>query len=87
MAAIPTVSPVAKSSFVLRILEARDDAAKRRIHELLLEIDDDWLFGFGLSPEDIALLRGPQANIMSVRTMTADGSSVTPGSLRKRAPR
>ena len=58
MAAIPTTAPVAKSSFVRRLLKARDDAAKRRVRAWILEIDDDRLVGFGLTPEDIALLRG-----------------------------
>jgi uncharacterized protein YjiS (DUF1127 family) len=57
MAAVPTTAPVAQSSFVRRLLQARDDAAKRRVRAWLLEIDDDRLLGFGLSREDIALLR------------------------------
>ena len=61
MAAIPTTAPVAKSSFVRRLLKARDDAAKRRVRAWILEIDDDRLLGFGLTPEDIALLRGRRA--------------------------
>ena len=58
MAAIPTTAPVTKSSFVHRLLQTRDDAAKRRVRAWLLEIDDDRLLGFGLTQEDIALLRG-----------------------------
>ena len=61
MAAIPTTAPVTKSSFVRGLLQARDDAAKRRVLAWLLEIDDDRLLGFGLTPEDIALLRGTAA--------------------------
>jgi len=61
MAAIPTTAPVGKASFARRLLQARDDAAKRRVHAWLLEIDDDRLLGFGLTPEDIALLRGTTA--------------------------
>ena len=41
MAAIPMTAPVAKSSFVRRLLKARDDAATRRVRAWILEIDDD----------------------------------------------
>lgn len=61
MAAIPITAPVTKSSFVHSLLQARDDATKRRVLGWLLEIDDDRLLGFGLTPEDIALLRGTAA--------------------------
>ena len=40
MAAIPTTAPVGKSSFARRLLQARDDTAKRRVHAGLLEIGD-----------------------------------------------
>jgi len=58
MAAVPTTALVAHSSFVRRLLQARDDAAKRRVRAWLLEINDERLLGFGVTPEDIALLRG-----------------------------
>ena len=61
MAAIPTTASVVMSSFVRRLLQAPDDAAKRRVRARLLEIDDDRLLGFGLTGEDIALLRGTTA--------------------------
>jgi len=63
MAAIPTTAPVAKSSFVRRLLQGPDDAAKRRVRAWLLEIDDDRLLGFGLTPEDITLSRGTTARV------------------------
>jgi hypothetical protein len=62
MAAIPMTAPAAKSSFVRRLLQAHDDTAKRRVRAWLLEIDDNRLLGFGLTPEDIALLRGTRAS-------------------------
>ena len=61
MAAIPTTASVVMSSFVRRLLQAPDDAAKRRVRARLLEIDDDRLLGFGLTREDNALLRGTTA--------------------------
>jgi len=58
MAAVPLAAPAPKSSFVRRLLEARDDPAKGRVLAWLLHIDDRTLLGFGLTREDIALLRG-----------------------------
>jgi hypothetical protein len=59
MAAMPLFIPVPKSSVVRRLLdEAGDDPAKARILTCLLDIDEARLLGFGLGPEDIALLRG-----------------------------
>jgi hypothetical protein len=58
MAAVPLAAPAPKSSFVRRLLEARDDPAKTRVLAWLLHIDDRKLLGFGLTREDIALLRG-----------------------------
>jgi hypothetical protein len=48
----------ARSSLVRRLVEARDDPAKQRIRRWLGDIDDERLANFGLTPEDIALLRG-----------------------------
>jgi len=48
----------ARSSLVRRLVQARDDPAKQRIRRWLSDIDDDRLLSFGLTPEDIALLRG-----------------------------
>jgi hypothetical protein len=45
----------ALSSLVRRLLQAKDDPAKRR---WLSDIDDKRLLSFGLTPKDIALLRG-----------------------------
>jgi hypothetical protein len=48
----------ARSSLVRRLIQARDDPAKQRIRRWLSDIDDERLLSFGLTPEDIALLRG-----------------------------
>jgi hypothetical protein len=47
------------SSLVRRLVGARDDPAKQRIRVWLSEIDDEKLLNFGLTVEDIAMLRGP----------------------------
>src|SRR5882757_2622294 len=48
----------ARSSLVRRLLQAKDDPAKQRIRRWLSDIDDERLLSFGLTPEDIASLRG-----------------------------
>jgi hypothetical protein len=48
----------ARSSLVRRLVQARDDRAKQRIRRWLSDINDERLLSFGLTPEDIALLRG-----------------------------
>ena len=48
----------AQSSLVRRLVQARDDPAKRRIRHWLSDINDEQLLAFGLTEEDIALLRG-----------------------------
>jgi hypothetical protein len=58
-----TVKPLAgcrkaQSSLVRRLVQARDDPAKQRIRRWFCDIDDEQLSSFGLTPEDIALLRG-----------------------------
>jgi superfamily I DNA and RNA helicase len=47
----------AKSGLVRRLVQASDDQAKQRIRRLLVDIDDQRLLGFGLTPDDIAVLR------------------------------
>jgi hypothetical protein len=47
----------ARSSLVRRLVQARDDPAKQRIRRWLGKINDEQLLSFGLTPEDIALLR------------------------------
>src|SRR5215467_13649486 len=46
------------SGLVRRLVRAKDDPAKQRIRTQLSEIDDERLFGLGLTSEDIAALRG-----------------------------
>jgi hypothetical protein len=43
---------------VRRLVLAKDDPAKQRIRAQLGDIDDEQLFCFGLTSEDIAALRG-----------------------------
>ena len=47
----------AHSGLVRRLVQARDDPAKQRIRRWLSEINDERLLSFGLTPEDIVLLR------------------------------
>jgi hypothetical protein len=50
--------PVPSSSLVRRLLyRSHDDPAKRRVLIWLLAVDDARLLRFGLTPEDIAILR------------------------------
>jgi hypothetical protein len=58
MAALPASFARPRSSFVRRLLRAREDAVKQRVRTWLMGLDDERLLGFGLAPEDIALLRG-----------------------------
>jgi hypothetical protein len=48
----------AHSPLVRRLLRAANDPAKQRIRRWLSDIDDERLLAFGLSREDIVLLRG-----------------------------
>jgi hypothetical protein len=50
----------ARSSLVRRLVQANDDPAKQRIRRWLSDIDDVRLLSFGLTPEDIVVLRGPR---------------------------
>ena len=56
-AALPASFARPRSSFVRRLLRARDDAVKQRVRTWLIGLDDQRLLRFGLAPEDIALLR------------------------------
>ena len=49
---------IAGSGLVRRLVRAKDEPAKQRIRAQLSEIDDERLFGLGLTSEDIAALRG-----------------------------
>jgi hypothetical protein len=51
----------ARSSLVRRLVQTRDDPAKQRIRRWLSEISDERLLSFGLTLEDIALLRGSRS--------------------------
>ena len=54
----PVGRPIAGSSLVRRLVRAKDDPAKQRIRALLSDVDDEQLFGLGLTSEDVAALRG-----------------------------
>jgi hypothetical protein len=54
----PATCRKARSSLVRRLVQARNDPAKQRIRRWLSDINDERLLSFGLTPEDIALLRG-----------------------------
>jgi hypothetical protein len=58
IAVSPASRAIAGSSLVRRLVRAKDDPAKQRIRAQLSEIDDEGLFGLGLTSEDIAALRG-----------------------------
>ena len=72
----------ARSSLVRRLVQAKDDPAKQRIRRWLGDIDDARLLGFGLTPEDIALLRGSRGPGNFVYLLLMCGLSVPspPGS-------
>ena len=62
MAALPASFSAGESSLVRRLVEAKDDPAKKRIRAWLMDLDDLRLSGLGLTPVDIATLRGwPEA--------------------------
>jgi hypothetical protein len=72
----------ARSSLVRRLIQAKDDPAKQRIRRWLSDINDERLLGFGLTPEDIALLRGARGsgNFVYLLLMCALSVPSPPGS-------
>jgi hypothetical protein len=68
MDALPASFPVAQSSLVRRLVEAKDDPVKRHIRARLMDLDDRQLLDFGFTPVDIATLRGCWRNGASVQT-------------------
>jgi hypothetical protein len=52
----------ARSSLVRRLVQARDDPAKQRMRRWISDINDERLLSFGLTPEDITLLRGSRGS-------------------------
>jgi uncharacterized protein YjiS (DUF1127 family) len=57
MAARPARALRARSSLVRRLVQAHDDPGKERIRAWLRELDDEQLASFGLTREDILVLR------------------------------
>ena len=72
----------ARSSLVRRIVQAKDDPAKQRIRRWLSDISDERLLSLGLTPEDIALLRGSRGsgNFVHLLLMCALSVPSPPGS-------
>lgn len=72
----------ARSSLVRRLVRAKDDPAKQRIRRWLSDIDDQRLSSLGLTPEDIALLRGSRSsgNFVYLLLMCALSVPSPPGS-------
>jgi len=66
MAAMPLAVPLSQSSFVRRLLLARNDAVKQRVLGWLMEMDDARLRGFGLSIADITILRASSDVLTSI---------------------
>jgi len=69
----------ARSSLVRRLVQAKDDPAKQRIRRWLSDISDERLLSLGLTPEDIALLRG-SGNFVYLLLMCALSVPSPPGS-------
>jgi hypothetical protein len=69
----------AQSSLVRRLVQARDDPAKRRMRHWLSDINDERLLAFGLTQEDIALLhrvpRRKRPGSTSRSLLQAEGSA------------
>jgi hypothetical protein len=61
---------------VRRLVRARDDPAKQRIRSWLSDINDERLLSFGLTPEDIALLRGSGGSGNFVNLLRMGASSI-----------
>jgi hypothetical protein len=53
-----TAPPRARSSLVRRLVAAGDDPGKQRIRSSLAALGDEALSRLGLTPQDIAILRG-----------------------------
>jgi hypothetical protein len=47
---------------VRKLVQANDDPAKQRIRHWLSDVDNEHLLSFGLTPEDIILLRGSRCS-------------------------
>jgi hypothetical protein len=75
----------ARSSLVRRLVQARDDRAKQRRRRWLSDINDARLLSFGLTPEDIVLLRGSRGsgnfvNLLWMRALSLLSVPSPPGS-------
>src|ERR1700726_3366056 len=59
----------ARSSLVRRFVQAQDERAKQRTRRWLGRINNEQFLGFGLTPEDISLLRGSHSAANFVSTL------------------
>jgi hypothetical protein len=66
----------ARSRLVRRLVRASNDPAKQRIRRWLSDINDERLLRFGLTPEDIALLRGTRGSGNVVSLLWVSGMSL-----------
>jgi hypothetical protein len=71
----PAECRTARSSLVRRLVRAKDDPGKQRIRRWLSAIDDERLLRFGLTPEDIALLRGSGGIVKTVLSVPSPPGS------------
>jgi hypothetical protein len=62
----------ARSSLVRRLVQAQHGPAKQRIRRWLSKINNERLLSFGLTPEDIALLRGSRSAGKFVSTVLSE---------------
>jgi hypothetical protein len=82
IAKVPARCQRARSNLVRRLVQAKDDPAKQRMRRWLSDVDDERLLSFGLTPEDIALLRGSRGsdNFVYLLLMCALSVPSPPGS-------
>jgi hypothetical protein len=76
----------ATSSLVRRLVQAQHDSVKRRARQWLVSMDDQRLLNFGLTAEDIAVLRAGQASIgADLRPLPAEvgGAAQRPAGARR----
>jgi hypothetical protein len=63
------------SSLVRRLVLAQRDPVRRRVRRWLASIAEQRLSEFGLTAEDVAILRGEQASIGADHRPSADGTA------------
>jgi hypothetical protein len=76
----------AGSSLVRRLVQAKDDPGKQRIRRWLCAINDERLSNFGLTPEDIALLRNSGSSAQTGSRRLLPGGARPPDVPDQKAP-